>query len=137
MNTFANKKVRDAYFGVVGKEPDDNQIKEIRTAGTGGNVLSTAEEYAVNTLDLPDDYKFPDAKTNVSYGQAYSAARAANGPGSTFTWLNPKTGKEEQHIVESREEKIVRLDKDEAKAGKYENNVVTYAKYKLLDNNIN
>ena len=108
MNTFANQKVRDAYFATVGQQPTDAQVADIRRSS---DPVSTAQDVAVNMLDLPEDYKFPDAPTKISFGQAYAAARAAYGPGATFSWTNPATGKAGLYTTENREEQKARLDK--------------------------
>lgn len=135
MNDFTNQKVRDAYFQTVGAQPTDAQVTQIRATGGGGNdLLTSAKEFAVNGLDLPEDYKFPDTNTKVSFGQAYAAARAAYGPNATFNWTNPTTGKTGLYTTENREEKIVRDDTAAAAAGKYDTQVSSYAKYKMLDN---
>lgn len=131
MNSFANQKVREAYFTVVGQQPTDDQVSQIRKSG---DPVSTAQDVAVNMLDLPEDYKFPDQNQKVSFGQAYSAARAFYGPGATFSWTNPATGKTGLYTTENREEQIVRLDTAAANAGKYDSQVAAYTKYKLLDN---
>ena len=155
MDSFANQKVRDAYFKTVGVQPTDEQVEEIRTlpfsqiigegteyaaadngvvSDAGPDITTAAQAYAVNGLDLPEDYKFPDLNTKVTFGNAYSAARTLYGPGATFSWTDPKTGKTGLYTTENREEQTVRLDKAAEAAGKYDNKVVSYAKYKMLDN---
>ena len=127
MNTFANQKVREAYFTTVGQQPTDAQVAEIRKSS---DPVATAQDVAVNMLDLPEDYKFPDAPTKISFGQAYAAARSFYGPGATFSWTNPATGKTGLYTTENREEQIIRLDKAASDAGKYDSQVTAYTKYK-------
>ena len=131
MNTFANEKVRQAYFTIARQQPTDAQVTDIRRSG---DPLTAAKDMAINGLDLPDDYKFPDTSTKVSFGEAYAAARIAYGPGATFSWTNPATGVTGLYTTENREEKITRLDRAASEAGKYDNQIVSYTKYRLLDN---
>ena len=129
----ADKKASDTFKTVTGEPPTEAQLNEIRKSG---DVLNTAADMAINGLDLPADYIPPAATLDqkVSFGQAYAAARASYGPNATFSWTDPKTGAPSLFTTESQGEQLVRVDKAAEAAGKYENNVVSYAKYKMLDN---
>jgi len=109
INVLADEKARSTYFAITGEDPTDEQIK---TSVKSGDVLNTAAEMAVNILDLPPDYVSPGASVEhkVSFGQAYSAARAAYGNGSVFEW----NGK--QYTTENKEEKTGRINKQLADA---------------------
>ena len=124
---FADDKVRDTFSSITGKPPTDEQVNDILKQG---NVVETAANEAINGLDLPENYVFPGMSLNdkITRGQAYAAARAAYGPNATFEF----GGK--LFTTESAEEQVLRLDKAAQKAGKYEAPVVSYAKYKMLDN---
>ena len=110
MTNLANKKARETYFSVVGKEPSDAQLEAIRKTG---KVVDSAADAAINGLDLPADYVFPDMSTaeKISRGQAYAANRAAFGNNHIFEWTDPKTGVTGKFTTESREEKNARLAK--------------------------
>jgi hypothetical protein len=129
----ADEKASNTFSTVTGKPPTDDQLNEIRKSG---DVLNTAADMAINGLDLPADYIPPTASLDqkVSFGQAYAAARAAYGPDATFSWTDPKTGTTNLFTTEKKEEQLVRVDKAAEAAGKYDTNVVSYAKYKMLDN---
>ena len=78
---------------------------------------------------MPEGYISPGAnlKNKVSFAQTYAANRAAYGANHTFEWNGKK------FITENREEQIQRTDKAAVDAGKYDNTVVAYTKYKFLD----
>ena len=109
INRFADKKARDAYFTVVGKQPTDAQVSQILRSG---NVVNSATDAAINGLDLPPDYVSPGATVDqkISFGQAYAAARAAYGAGQTFKWTDEK-GVTREYTTENREEQKARLDR--------------------------
>jgi hypothetical protein len=104
MTNLANKKARETYFSVVGQDPTDAQLAQIRKTG---NVVSSAADLAINGLDLPANYVSPGASVDqkISFGQAYAAARSAKGNGAVFEW----NGK--QYTTENKEEQNKRLDK--------------------------
>jgi hypothetical protein len=104
MTDLANKRAREAYFSVVGKDPTASQLETIRKSG---NVVSSAADLAINGLDLPADYVSPGASVQqkLSFGQAYSAARSANGNGAIFEWNGKK------YTTENKQEQTARFDK--------------------------
>ncbi len=100
----ANKKAREAYFSVVGKDPTATQLETIRKTG---DVLNGAADLAINGLDLPADYVSPGAsiQQKLSFGQAYAAARSASGNGAIFEWNGKK------YTTENKQEQTARFDK--------------------------
>jgi hypothetical protein len=110
MTNLANKKARETYFAVVGKDPTASELETIRKTG---KVIDGAADAAINGLDLPADYVFPDMSTpeKISRGQAYAAARAKYGPKAIFEWTDPDTLVTKKYTTENREEKAARLAK--------------------------
>lgn len=104
ITNLANKKARDTYFAVVGKDPSAAQLETIRKTG---NVVDGAADLAINGLDLPANYVSPGASVDqkISFGQAYAAARSAYGNGAVFDWNGKK------YTTENKQEQTTRFDK--------------------------
>ena len=131
LGKFTDDKVISTYKGVTGTDPTPAQVETIRKSGT--EIMTAAQQAAVNGLDLPEGYVSPgdDLATKVSRGQAYAAARLAYGPNATFDWTDPKTGVSSKYTTENAQEQSLRIDKAAAAAGKYDSDVIAYTKYKL------
>lgn len=99
-------EVIDFFKENIGREPTAAEVAEFVGYTPEKSTLTkeNAEDKLINGLDLPSDYKFPDLKTAVSFGDAFSAARSAYGPNATFTWTDPKTGIERTYITGTQEE---------------------------------
>jgi hypothetical protein len=108
IKTLADQKAKDAYSYITGNQPTDSELATIRKSG---DVVTTAQDAAINGLDLPSDYKFPDQDTKVGYGKAYAAFRNAFGNNYIFEWTNPKTGITGKFTTESDDEKTARINK--------------------------
>jgi len=131
LGKFTDDKAIATYKSVTGTEPTAAQVSTIRNSGT--DIMTAAQQAAVNGLDLPEGYVSPgdSLATQVSRGQAYAAARLAYGPNATFEWTDPKTGVTGKYTTENAQEQASRIDKAATAAGKYDSDVIAYTKYKL------
>lgn len=123
-------EVVDFFKENVGREPTPSEVAKFVGYIPESKTLTklNVEEQLINGLDLPEDYKFPDLKTEVKFADAFSAARAAYGPNATFTWTDPKTGVERTYITSTSEEV------KKSSAGDYDALTSTYIKGKMLGN---
>jgi len=115
LQDIAIDRIEDEFRAITLRNPTQDEVNRIKDAD---NVIQAAQDAAINGLDLPADYIFPDAsqQEKISYGRAYAAARVLGGPGTKFQWFNEKTGQMENHIAESREEKADRVGREAAAA---------------------
>ena len=123
-------EVVDFFKENVGREPTAAEVAEFVGYTPDSKTLTekNVEDKLVNGLDLPEDYKFPDLKTEVKFADAFSAARTAYGPNATFTWTDPRTGKEGTYVTATSEEV------KKSSAGDYDALTSTYIKGKMLGN---
>lgn len=109
LQDIAIDRIEDEFRAITLRNPTTEEINRIKDAD---NVVTAAQDAAVNGLDLPADYVFPNAsqQEKISFGQAYSAARAAYGPNATFEWNGKK------YTTENKEEYANRTEREAAAA---------------------
>ena len=98
---------KEAYSDITGTQPTAEQIADFRTSN---DVVAAAQNSAINGLDLPSDYKFPDQANKVFFGAAFADARKRLGPNATFEWTNPDTGKTGKFTTQNQAEAIKPFD---------------------------
>lgn len=109
LQDIAINRIEDEFRAITLRNPTQDEINRIKDAD---NVVTAAQNAAINGLDLPEGYVSPGAnqQEKVSFGQAYAAARAAYGPNATFEWNGKK------YTTENKEEYADRTGREAAAA---------------------
>ena len=101
----------------VGREPTAAEVAKFVGPTPDKSTLTqkNIEDKLINGLDLPEDYKSPDLKTEISRADAFAANRALYGPGHIFEWTDPKTGITGKYTTyrEGEEAKMAQMRVDE------------------------
>jgi hypothetical protein len=100
-------EAKEAYSSITGSQPTAAEMADFKKSG---DVVAAAQDAAINGLDLPDDYKFPDQASKVSFGTAFADARKRLGPNATFEWTNPETGKTGKFTTKNEAEAVKPFD---------------------------